>query len=316
MLADGGTVHLRPVRPDDGDKLQDLYSRLSDESLYLRFFSPVPRPPRASSSGSRRSTTSDAWSLVAELGDDIVAVARYDRTGADEARAEVAFSGAGRPAGPRARHAAARAPRRGRARRAASGASWPTRCRATARCSACSPTPASRSRAASTRAPSKSPSTSNRRRSRSAVQRDREHTSEAARWRRMLAPRSIAVIGASRRRGDDRPRAVPQPARGRLRRPGVPGEPARRRRSPACARTRPSLDIPDAVDLAVVVVPAAAVPEVVEECARASGVHGHRDHLGRLRRGRRRGRARGARARRGRASQRHARDRARTASAS
>ena len=46
--------------------------------------------PRCSSSGSRRSTTSTTWCSSRELGDDIVAVARYDRVAPDEA--EVAFA--------------------------------------------------------------------------------------------------------------------------------------------------------------------------------------------------------------------------------
>ena len=53
--------------------------------------------------------------LVAELGDEIVAVARYDRP-PDAEQAEVAFTVAGRPTGSRARDDHARAPRRGRAR--------------------------------------------------------------------------------------------------------------------------------------------------------------------------------------------------------
>src|SRR4029079_8914621 len=66
------------------------YERLSDESLYLRFFSPVPAPTAAHL---ERLTTVDYdthMALVAQLGDDVVAVARYDRAGDDEA--EVAFS--------------------------------------------------------------------------------------------------------------------------------------------------------------------------------------------------------------------------------
>ena len=44
VLADGGTVRVRPIRGDDMDALTGLYDRLSDETLYLRFFSPVPLP--------------------------------------------------------------------------------------------------------------------------------------------------------------------------------------------------------------------------------------------------------------------------------
>ena len=43
VLADGGTVHVRPIRPDDKDRLVDLHGRLSDRTIYYRFFSPHPR---------------------------------------------------------------------------------------------------------------------------------------------------------------------------------------------------------------------------------------------------------------------------------
>ena len=94
-------MRVRPIRPDDERRLLGLYERLSDESLYLRFFSPVPAPTAAHL---ERLTTVDYdqhMALVAQLGDEIVAVARYDRTGGDEA--EVAFTRAGRPTGSRAR---------------------------------------------------------------------------------------------------------------------------------------------------------------------------------------------------------------------
>lgn len=37
MLRDGGTAHLRPIRPDDGDLLRRFYARLSDETIHHRF---------------------------------------------------------------------------------------------------------------------------------------------------------------------------------------------------------------------------------------------------------------------------------------
>jgi hypothetical protein len=110
VLSDGGTVRVRPIRPDDEARLLGLYERLSDESLYLRFFSPVPAPTAAHL---ERLTTVDYdqhMALVAQLGDDIVAVARYDRTGGDEA--EVAFS-VRTTSKAMVGHPAARAPRGG-----------------------------------------------------------------------------------------------------------------------------------------------------------------------------------------------------------
>lgn len=42
-LKDGSTVMLRAVRPDDGEKIQDLVQGLSIQSRYRRFFSPIRR---------------------------------------------------------------------------------------------------------------------------------------------------------------------------------------------------------------------------------------------------------------------------------
>ena len=90
VLADGGTARIRPSRPDDEPSLLALYERLSDESIYLRFFSPVPRPTAVQLERITSIDYVDHMVLVAELGDDIVAVARYDRVARDEA--EVAFA--------------------------------------------------------------------------------------------------------------------------------------------------------------------------------------------------------------------------------
>ena len=90
VLADGGIVHLRPARAEDGEGLLGLYSRLSPESLYLRFFSPVPAPVALELERLGDIDYERRFALVAELGDDIVAIARYDRVGAG--MAEIAFS--------------------------------------------------------------------------------------------------------------------------------------------------------------------------------------------------------------------------------
>lgn len=91
VLTDGGTVHLRPIRADDDDGLLGLFSRLSSESVYMRFFSPVTAPTRAQLDHLTHVDYVDRFALVAELGDEIVAVARYDRT-AGAGVAEVAFT--------------------------------------------------------------------------------------------------------------------------------------------------------------------------------------------------------------------------------
>ncbi len=42
-LADGGTVHVRPVRPRTAPLVEAFHDRQSRESIYFRYFSPMPR---------------------------------------------------------------------------------------------------------------------------------------------------------------------------------------------------------------------------------------------------------------------------------
>ncbi|MGY1988149.1 GNAT family N-acetyltransferase [Blastococcus sp. SYSU DS0669] len=90
VAADGGTVHLRPICPEDADGLNGLMERSSDQTRYYRFFGPMKR---LSERDLHRFTHVDHDSRVAFvvlLGDQIVAVGRYDRyPGTDDA--EVAF---------------------------------------------------------------------------------------------------------------------------------------------------------------------------------------------------------------------------------
>jgi len=90
VLVDGGTVHVRPITPEDADALVAFHSRLSDETVYFRFFSPMPA---LSQKQVERFTNVDhdrRVALVAELADRLVGIARYERLpGTDSA--EVAF---------------------------------------------------------------------------------------------------------------------------------------------------------------------------------------------------------------------------------
>ncbi|SDE66859.1 Acyl-CoA synthetase (NDP forming) [Blastococcus fimeti] len=90
VAADGGTVHLRPIRPEDGDALTGLMDRSSDQTRYYRFFGPMKR---LSAKELHRFTHVDHDSRVAFvvlLGEQIIGVGRYDRyPGTDDA--EVAF---------------------------------------------------------------------------------------------------------------------------------------------------------------------------------------------------------------------------------
>jgi GNAT superfamily N-acetyltransferase len=89
-LSGGITVHIRSIGPDDASALRVFHSRLSPESIVLRFFSAHPRLSDAEVQRFTEVDGVDRVALVAEQGPEIVAVARYDRSpGRDEA--EVAF---------------------------------------------------------------------------------------------------------------------------------------------------------------------------------------------------------------------------------
>jgi RimJ/RimL family protein N-acetyltransferase len=87
---DGKQLHVRPITPDDVEALIAFHCTLSDETIYLRFFS---AHPRLSVNELEHFTHVDGHlrvALVALDDDRIIGVGRYDRIG-DTAKAEVAF---------------------------------------------------------------------------------------------------------------------------------------------------------------------------------------------------------------------------------
>ena len=85
VLSDGGTAHLRPIRPDDVEQLRALHARLSPQSIYFRFFSPIPKIPEPQLHRLAEVDYRDRFALVAELDAQVVAVVRYDRDTNDHA---------------------------------------------------------------------------------------------------------------------------------------------------------------------------------------------------------------------------------------
>ena len=270
VLADGGTVHVRPITPADAGRLQDFHSRLSPQTVYYRFFTPLPRLTEAQV---RRFTTVDhvdRVALVAMLGDDIVAVARYDRL-PETSEAEVAFvvrdDHQGRGLGSvLLEHLAAIAGERGLRRFVAEV--LPDN-RQMVRVFLDAGYQATRSydegvvRLSFPIAPTESSLE---------VMRSREQRAESRSIARILAPRSVAVVGASRN-----PAAVGHALFVHLVTSGFQGPvyPVNPNATHvASVRAYASvLDIPDQVDVAVVATPAVEVARVVEDCA-AKGVRG------------------------------------------
>lgn len=82
--------HLRPIRPGDAERLVLFHCHLSARSCYLRFFS---FHPTLSVKEVTRFTCVDyirRLALVAEVGETLIAVARFDRY-EESTEAEVAF---------------------------------------------------------------------------------------------------------------------------------------------------------------------------------------------------------------------------------
>jgi GNAT superfamily N-acetyltransferase len=78
-LVDGTTVEFRAILPEDGERLEAMFYRLSPKTVYRRFFSPVQRPTKVMVDRLVNVDYVDRLALVAVIDDQIVAVARYDR---------------------------------------------------------------------------------------------------------------------------------------------------------------------------------------------------------------------------------------------
>ncbi|MEU6220322.1 GNAT family N-acetyltransferase [Streptomyces sp. NPDC047022] len=279
VLRDGGTARIRPITVDDAERLVSFYEQVSDESKYYRFFAPYPR---LSAKDVRRFTHHDfvdRVGLAATVGGEFIATVRYDRIGddgmpasapADEA--EVAFlvqdahQGRG-VASALLEHIAAVARERGIRRFAAEVL------------------PANSKMI-------KVFTDAGYQQKRSfedgvvrlefdleptdqslAVQRAREQRAEARSVQRLLAPGSVAVIGAGRTPG-----GVGRGILDNLREAGYTGRlyavnsgfPEGQTELDGVPAHRSVREIAEPVDLAVVAVPAERVPEAVAEC----GEHG------------------------------------------
>lgn len=263
VLSDGATVHMRAMRPEDEALLGQMYERLSADSVYYRFFSPVPH---STATSLELKSLGDAGHIarVALFGDEIVAAARYDVV--SPGVAEVAFVVADEHQGRGVatlllEHLAVIARSQGIHTFAAdmlptnakmlgvfAAAGWERESHfddGTVKTRfSIAPTPQSTAAIA-----------------------DREHLAEAASMKRLLAPRSVAVIGASRD-----PAKIGHAVMQNLIEQGFVGD-----IYPVNPHATAILGVPAVssveqisgpVDLAVVVRAAEHVLDVVDECAR------------------------------------------------
>lgn len=270
VLADGGTVHLRPIRPADGEALVAFHERLSSETQYLRFFSPKPvLTPR----DVERFTHVDHDSrvaLVAVLGGQVVGVARYDRV-PGTGDAEVAFVIEDRHQGRGLgtiflEYLAAIARERGVTRFVADTLPHNVRMLEVFRTAGFTAEQRFADGVVRVTFPIQPTDRS------VAAMEDRDRHASAQSIARLLAPRSVAVIGAGRQRGTIGHEVFRNLIAGGFEGPVYPVNP--KASHVASVRAYPSvLDIPDDVDLGVICVPAPLVLDAVDQCV-AKKVHG------------------------------------------
>ncbi|MFE7839107.1 GNAT family N-acetyltransferase [Streptomyces sp. NPDC057474] len=83
VLRDGGTARIRPITVDDAERLVSFYEQVSDESKYYRFFAPYPRLSAKDVHRFTHHDFVDRVGLAATVGGEFIATVRYDRIGAD-----------------------------------------------------------------------------------------------------------------------------------------------------------------------------------------------------------------------------------------
>src|SRR5436309_3466236 len=89
LLADGATVHMRPIRPDDRDELAAFHESLSRETIYRRFFGAHPHLSEKEIERFTNVDYHDRFALVALVHGKLTAVGRYDSVAPEVA--EIAF---------------------------------------------------------------------------------------------------------------------------------------------------------------------------------------------------------------------------------
>ncbi|MEU7002924.1 GNAT family N-acetyltransferase [Nonomuraea sp. NPDC046570] len=269
VLTDGGTAHVRPIRPADADRMRSFYSRLSAETIYFRFFGPHPRLSDKEVDRFTNVDYVDRVALIATIGAEMVAVIRYDRI--EPGEAEVAFlvedahQGRG-VASILLEHLAATARERGIERFVADV--LPANMKMMAVLRQAGYTAQSRFADGVVRMTLDLTPTETAQ----DVTTAREHRAEARSIARLLTPGSVAVIGASREPGGVGQTVLRNLLAADFTGPVYPVH--REVRAVAGVRAYPSVTAIDGeVDLAVVAVPADSVLGVVKECAE-KGVRG------------------------------------------
>jgi acetyl coenzyme A synthetase (ADP forming)-like protein len=270
VLADGGSVWLRALTRADRPALEEFYARLSRNSRYLRFLHGSRRPPAGVLEREASESSDPYLALGAFLGNELIAVASAQRI-PDSERADVALAVAdaqqGRGLGTALlEQLAARASERGIREFSAETLVDNARMLEVFANAGFELLRRSDLSVVSLRFPLRpTPQL------RAAVE-QRERSATARSIGRLLAPRAIAVVGAGRQRGGIGHEILRRLLAGGFRGALHPVHPEAT--EIAGLRAWPSVEaVPGELDLAVIAIPARAVPEVAAQCARR-GVHG------------------------------------------
>lgn len=265
VLSDGGTMHVRPITPDDGERIVRFHERQSPESIYFRYFSPRPRLTTSDIERLTHVDGLDRMAFVGIINDELVGVARYDRY-PSRSVAEVAFFTDDRHAGRGMatvllEYLAAAARDVGITGFTAQVLPSNRRMLGVFKQVGFEVTSRFADGVIEVEFPIEPTAEA------VAAMAERARLAEARSVARILAPRSVAVIGASRR-----PDSLGQAVFRRLLAGDFEGPvyPVNTEADVVASvrAHRSILDVPDEIDLAIVVVPAEQVPDVVEQCGR------------------------------------------------
>jgi acyl-CoA synthetase (NDP forming)/RimJ/RimL family protein N-acetyltransferase len=91
LLTDGSTAEIRPARPQDADAVREMHAAMSPDNLYLRFFSLSSLSAEREARRVCREPSRDHGALLAWLGARLVGVASYEPAGT-AGTAEIAFA--------------------------------------------------------------------------------------------------------------------------------------------------------------------------------------------------------------------------------
>ena len=92
LLTDGTTVEIRPARPGDFAAVRDMHVKMSPDNLYLRFFSMSPAAAEQEARRICREPAPDHAALLAVLDGQMVGCGAYELAGEESRSAEVAMT--------------------------------------------------------------------------------------------------------------------------------------------------------------------------------------------------------------------------------